>query len=87
MAAINLGMPRPRGEGWHTDALCAQVDGDLWFPEKGDAHGADKAKAFCVTCPVVNECLDYAMDNNIKHGVWGNKTPDQRTRMRNKKAA
>lgn len=62
---FKIGKPQP----WTRDALCAQIGADLWFPDKGESAAA--AKAVCRGCPVVQECLKYALDNNERTGVWG----------------
>lgn len=54
---------------WRDDALCAEVDGDAFFPEKGGS--TQTPKAVCARCPVRAECLDYALENREPHGVWG----------------
>lgn len=56
-------------EPWQVEGLCSQVGGDLWFPEDG-ALGND-AKRVCAQCPVRVECLEYALENNEKYGIWG----------------
>ena len=73
-----------RGEHnpWMAEALCAEVDAELMFPEKGD-HARDGLK-ICDGCNVVQQCLKYALDNRIRHGIWGAKTPEQRSRIRNR---
>jgi WhiB family redox-sensing transcriptional regulator len=59
----------PEGElGWQDFALCAEIGGDTWFPEKGDP--TRPAKKICRLCPVAADCLQYAIDNGIWHGVW-----------------
>ena len=32
----------------------------------------------CGKCPVQQECLDYAVNNHIRQGIWGGKTFTQR---------
>lgn len=54
---------------WMDDALCAEVDPELWFPEKGGA--VEPARAICQRCTVAAECLDYALTNNERFGMWG----------------
>lgn len=67
---------------WVDEALCAQIGGDAWFPELG---GASKpAQTVCGECPVRDECLNYAIRNNISDGIWGGLSPNARTRLRNK---
>jgi WhiB family redox-sensing transcriptional regulator len=50
-----------------TDALCAQVDPELFFPELGEP--ATGAKAVCAACPARVRCLDVFGD--LPHGVVG----------------
>jgi WhiB family redox-sensing transcriptional regulator len=69
-------------QDWHLDAVCATTDPDLFWPDKGDRHGADKAKRICASCPVVQQCLEFAIVNEEREGVWGNTTPEQRSRIR-----
>lgn len=62
------------------DALCAQTDPELFFPEKSGT--AEPAKRVCQNCPVINECLTYALDNGFVDGVWGGTSGNERRRMR-----
>jgi WhiB family transcriptional regulator, redox-sensing transcriptional regulator len=70
--------PGFRSEEWMESALCAEVGGDLWFPEQHDWLTAVKAKTVCVRCPVREACLSYALRNNEIHGIWGGKSRDER---------
>jgi WhiB family transcriptional regulator, redox-sensing transcriptional regulator len=54
---------------WRVRALCAQVDPDIFFPEKGESPAA--AKRVCASCEVRAECLQDALDRNERFGVWG----------------
>jgi len=54
---------------WAEDALCAQTDPELFFPEKGGS--TREAKAICALCFVAAECLDYALTTGERFGVWG----------------
>lgn len=58
---------------WRDDALCRQVDPEVWFPEKGGDNGA-AAKTVCAVCPVAAECLEFAVVTWQRSGVWGGKT-------------
>lgn len=64
---------------WMTDGLCAQTSPDEFFPEKGQT--TRHAKAICAECPVQRECLDYALANGERFGVWGNTSERERRRM------
>lgn len=65
-----------RGEDWREQALCAQVDPDLWFPEKGSQTHA--SKKVCAACPVAAQCLEWAVTHKQREGVWGGKSDQER---------
>lgn len=54
---------------WHLDALCVQIDPELFFPEKGRATDARRARGICAQCPVARICFDEAMYEESKPGV------------------
>lgn len=61
---------------WMGRALCAQIGGDMWFPEKGGSSIA--AIAVCNVCPVAQECLAFSETlppGERQHGIWGGKSP------------
>jgi hypothetical protein len=66
---------------WTTSALCAQVDPELFYPDKGGP--ALPAQSICRRCEVLAECLEYvlATETAPRHGIWAGLTPDQRTRL------
>lgn len=64
---------------WTAAALCAQVGGDFWFPERGDS--TREAKAICRRCPVRADCLAFAVDHGIAFGIWGGLSERQRRRL------
>ncbi|WP_244960123.1 WhiB family transcriptional regulator [Actinomyces faecalis] len=70
---------------WQEQALCAQIDMDLWFPSSMGGGSSDAAVSVCCRCPVVDECLSYAMEcearDRRRFGVWGGLTPDERERL------
>lgn len=64
-----LGWATRDDEEWMGSALCAQVDPEIFFPEKGG--GTHDAKRVCAGCPVIRECGEYALKHNERFGVWG----------------
>ena len=55
---------------WVTpQALCAQADPEEWHPDKGGS--AATAKRLCLGCPLQTSCLEYAIENGERYGVWG----------------
>ena len=65
---------------WWDDALCAQTDPDAFTPDPGG--NASAAKRICAECPVRTQCLQYALDNDVRGGIWGGHTDRQRRAMR-----
>ena len=65
-------------EVW-ASALCAQVDPELFFPEKGQP-GAP-AKAVCAACPVTALCL-ATFGPLVDHGVVGGLSAAERSAAR-----
>lgn len=64
---------------WAEEALCSQIDPEVFFPEKGQTHTA--AKHMCRQCPVQVQCLTFALDNGETHGIWGGTTHNERRYM------
>ena len=63
---------------WMDDAACRGRRDVDFFPEIGYNGKAPKAVAVCKTCPVQKDCLEFAVENNIDHGIWGGMSPQQR---------
>jgi WhiB family redox-sensing transcriptional regulator len=70
---------------WQTDALCAQTDPEAFFPEKGGS--TRDAKKICTTCEVKAQCLDYALANDERFGIWGGLSERERRRLRRARTA
>ena len=64
---------------WADQALCAETDPELWYPEKGGDN--TRAKAICAGCFVAAECLDYALTANERFGIWGGLSERERRRL------
>lgn len=64
---------------WMAHAACQDKPTSFWFPV--DGAGTQRAKWACEPCPVQAECLDYALENRIDHGVWGGESERSRRRL------
>ena len=70
---------------WQDRAACVGNDAELFFgldgerPQDREMREA-KAAAVCTRCPVRAQCLEYALANSIKHGIWGGLTREGRSR-------
>ncbi|TRV80700.1 WhiB family transcriptional regulator [Streptomyces sp. 130] len=72
-------------ENWRTHAACRDEDPDLFFPigTSGPALvQAEEAKAVCRRCPVQQECLRWALENNQDAGVWGGLGENERRALK-----
>ena len=61
-------------------ALCAQTDPEAFFPEKGGS--TREAKRICLGCEVRDACLDYALANDERFGIWGGLSERERRRLK-----
>src|SRR6476469_2154188 len=71
-------------KGWQDLANCLGVDPDLFFPERGAS--TREAKEVCRGCVVRGECLEYALANGEKFGIWGGMSERERRRIRRQRA-
>ena len=74
----------PGDHGWQDDANCLGVDPDFFFPERGAS--TREAKAVCAGCEVRADCLEYALVNGEKFGIWGGMSERERRRLRRQRA-
>ena len=65
---------------WQEQALCAQTDPEAFFPEKGGS--TREAKRICQACAVRDECLEYALLNDERFGIWGGLSDRERRRLK-----
>jgi WhiB family redox-sensing transcriptional regulator len=84
---VRLGVPGVRGVAeeddplaWQSDALCAQTDPEAFFPEKGGS--TRDAKKICASCEVRAQCLEYALANDERFGIWGGLSERERRKLR-----
>ena len=71
-------------ENWQDGANCLGVDPDLFFPERGAS--TREAKEVCRGCIVREQCLEFALRNGEKFGIWGGLSERERRRIRRQRA-
>lgn len=71
--------PEEREQPWMREARCRHLDPGEFFPS--DGVGVEVAKRICAECPVRTECLEYALEFRIDHGVWGGTSERERRRI------
>ncbi len=74
----------PAELAWQEKANCMGVDPDLFFPERGAS--TREAKEVCRGCVVQMDCLEYALANGEKFGIWGGMSERERRRIRRARA-
>ncbi len=70
--------------GWQDKANCKGANADLFFPERGAS--TRKAKTICAACQVRVECLEFALLESEKFGIWGGLSERERRRIRKQRA-
>jgi len=78
-------MDEDAAPSWQERALCAQTDPEAFFPEKGGS--TRDAKKICTTCEVKAQCLEYALQNDERFGIWGGLSERERRRLRRARTA
>lgn len=58
---------------------CKQYPPEMFFPS--DGAGVTAAQRVCGGCAVRQECLEYALENNIDYGVWGGASERERRKI------
>ncbi len=73
-------------KNWRSYAACREEDPELFFPV-GNTGAAlvqiEEAKAVCRRrCPVMERCLQWALETGQEAGVWGGLSEDERRAMK-----
>ncbi len=83
LTAVGGGVSEDEGLlAWQDQALCAQTDPEAFFPEKGGS--TREAKRICVGCEVKQDCLEYALMQDERFGIWGGLSERERRRLKRK---
>jgi len=64
---------------WRQRAACRGVDPDVFYPVTDE--DAQEAKSICSGCQVREACLEFALVNRERDGVWGGATERERRRI------
>lgn len=65
---------------WRHEAACKDLDPDDFFPPAG--VDTTPIKDLCRSCPVRLPCLDFALNTNQQHGIWGGLSERERRRIK-----
>jgi WhiB family redox-sensing transcriptional regulator len=64
---------------WRQHAACRGLEPEVFYPVSEEQ--TEEARAICRECPVREPCLEYALANRERDGVWGGATERERRRM------
>jgi WhiB family transcriptional regulator, redox-sensing transcriptional regulator len=64
---------------WRQLAACRGFEPETFYPITDEE--AEEAKVICADCPVREICLDFALTNRERDGVWGGATERERRRI------
>lgn len=70
-------------QAWQMGAACYRLGkaaDKIFFPERGGS--TKQAKLLCQQCEVRIDCLEYALDQRIIHGIWGGLSERERKQIR-----
>lgn len=76
---------------WQERGACREHDNVLFFGEEGESElekqaREGRAKTVCRECPVIDPCLEFAMESNQKYGIWGGLTDKERASLKRRRA-
>ncbi len=70
---------REEDESWKADGACSGLPTIWWYQNVKEPNEPERrARKICEGCPVRRECLEYALRNREKDGVWGGLNTDDR---------
>ncbi|WP_043463776.1 WhiB family transcriptional regulator [Kitasatospora sp. MBT66] len=70
---------------WIHRAVCREEDPELFFPIGNTGPALlqiEEARSVCRRCPVMEQCLQWALETNQDAGVWGSMSEDERRAMK-----
>lgn len=77
---------------WVDEGRCGQADPEAYFPKQGEStryvksicngREAGAGGSAIPPRPVRDQCLQYALDNDERWGVWGGLSEGQRARLK-----
>lgn len=74
-----IGAP-DQDKAWMAEAKCLDADPEAFFPEKGGS--TREAKRICSSCAVQQDCLQWALANDERFGIWGGMSERERRRLK-----
>jgi WhiB family transcriptional regulator, redox-sensing transcriptional regulator len=67
-------------QAWRDRAACKGEPTQIFFATQG--QDVRVARSICNNCPVRLECLEWAVDASVQHGIFGGRVPRERRALR-----
>lgn len=76
---------------WQEQALCRKYENTIFFGDDGESELEKQtreahAKSICKDCPVLDPCLEFALETNQKYGIWGGLNSKERASLKRRRA-
>ncbi|TGZ12391.1 transcriptional regulator WhiB [Streptomyces sp. S816] len=87
--APSADLPVDVDRDWRGFGACKEEDPELFFPIGSTGPALlqiEEAKSVCRRCPVIERCLQWALETGQPHGVWGGMSEDERRLMKRRAA-
>lgn len=84
-SCLRLRMTEGRPFDWMNQAACLGANPELFFPDRGENLDAEEARQICRGCSFREDCLEYALANHERFGVWGGMSERDRRRLRRRR--
>lgn len=78
LPTANPGHDYARGHDWRTQASCLGLDVNDFVPDGKGEQIPPEIRRICLACPSLQDCLDFAIEERIPHGVYGATSPRER---------
>ncbi len=84
---------QPSPDAWQHRGACRGPHATVFFPpahfERKVERAAreQRAKEICASCPVIDECLEYALTISEPHGIWGGLNENERRLLLERRSA
>lgn len=82
VSPVTVHLETRRDEDWRQFANCAGLDVSDFVPDNRGGQVPEQVLRVCGSCEVVQDCLDFAIKNGIREGIYGGVSPTQRRKLR-----
>ncbi len=79
MGVLDVSLQQLDETKWFDLGACRGLEASIFYPD--DEDSASSAKSVCESCDVQTPCLEYALTNREKAGVWGGASERDRRRI------